>query len=190
MQSHKLRRVCLRPDADLTSSAQYEEPCAVESDADLLNRTIYISSIIEKNKTCAFGAVLELLFLYGFRISEILGLSGSAVKSDGTIKVHLLKGPGYRIVYPIVCVDFWVDFRNIDKKLSEVYSRFYFYREFKKLGIHSQFGNNVNFSTTHYLRHLRVLNLQSSGYSSVEIQNYLAHQSIKSLKYYEQKPKQ
>jgi site-specific recombinase XerD len=189
MQSHKLRRVCLRREADMTLTAQYVESCAVEHDTDLLNRSIYVSSIIEKYKSCAFGAVLELLFLYGFRISEILALSGLNVKSDGTIKVYLLKGTGYRIVIPVVCLDFWLEFKNINQQLSSVYSRFYFYREFKKLGIHAQFGGNSSYSTTHYLRHLRVLNLQASGYSSVEIQNYLVHKSIKSLKYYEQNPK-
>lgn len=180
----KNHTLSLRSKSDLNPSAQTAGLCGLGFTTEQENQLIYIGNIINDNKNNAFGAVTELLFLYGLRISEALSVCGSDVKSDGSIRIKTLKGGSVRIVFPVVCVDFWLGFRFNRFPIVNVFSRFYFYREFKKLGLMAHFGNNDKFSTTHYLRHLKVLSMRNSGYSDIEISKFLGHNSFKSLDFY------
>ena len=73
-------------------------------------------------------AVLELQFLYGLRISEVLNIQPSDINSNGNILIHGLKGSENRSVYPVRFLDFWLFMRDNNVQIPKSYNRQYFFR--------------------------------------------------------------
>jgi site-specific recombinase XerD len=145
-----------------------------------------VQTAIEKNKSNYIGAILELLYLYGLRISEVLSIKGSDIHQDGSIVIRGSKKSNNRIVYPVQTRTFWQLWSKSYLPLSSIYSRFHIYREFKKRGVSFVFGSNNLYSTTHALRHIRILSLIQSGTNREDISRFIGHKSIKSIEFYEQ----
>lgn len=132
-------------------------------------------------------AVIELMFLYGLRISEVLQINHSDISKGGNIRIKALKGSSFRIVQSLMFKDFWISESQPLLPLSSVYSRYYFYRLFRKYGLYSTFGVNQKASVTHYFRHLRGLEVQSAFEDWELTASSLGHKSIKSTVFYGQK---
>lgn len=132
-------------------------------------------------------AVIELMFLYGLRISEVLQINQSDISKGGNIRIKALKGSSFRIVQSLMFKEFWISESRPLLPLSSVYSRYYFYRLFRKYGLYSTFGVNQKASVTHYFRHLRGLEVQSAFEDWELTASSLGHKSTKSTVYYGQK---
>ena len=168
----------------LTPIAQSPALCQLRNDSDSelfiflssFNNNIYIS-VLQL-------AVIELLFLYGLRISEILNILPNHISPSGALTIKGSKGSKTRVVYSVYFQSFWTNLATGCLPISQTYDRFYFYRLFKKLGIYGNFGKTSKNSVTHYFRHRIIKQMQSDGNSNEEISNFIGHKSPKSLNYY------
>ena len=129
-------------------------------------------------------AVIELLMLNGLRISEVLNIKPTDVLSNGFISIKGLKNSKDRLVRPVFYGSKWRNNFTGLLPLKIYYSRYYFYRLFKKIGIYAKYGNNVYNSLTHYFRHEIVISMRNSGVDDRAISDFLGHKSMDSLKYY------
>jgi site-specific recombinase XerD len=139
---------------------------------------------VKPGLTVSDKAVIELMYLYGLRISEVINIKASQISPTGHIFVQALKGGKTRIILSLKYQSFWNAARLGLLPLSKIYSRNYYYRLFKKHGYNQKFGDNNNFSVTHYFRHRLVQDLRKHGFSDRAIGAFLAHSSGKSIDHY------
>ena len=154
-----------------------------------MNRfTSVVSELFTNVNTPLFlKAVVELQFLYGLRISEVLNIERSDVSKTGYIRVKGLKHSNSRIVRPVNYLHFWQNDGSHLLPLCKTYSRFYFYRKYKQLGLSMKYEGRSNNSVTHLFRHEVVQDLQRSFNESSTTQKFIGHKNIKNTKRYESK---
>lgn len=134
-------------------------------------------------------AVIELQLNYGLRISEVLNITSSDISKMGHIRIRGAKGSSDRIVIPYMFASFWVNEAGPLLPLFSTYSRFWFYRQYKNLGLYAVFGNSRVSSVTHLFRHLNILSLKENFNETELTQKFIGHKSINSTKHYENKKK-
>lgn len=132
-------------------------------------------------------AIAEIMLISGCRVSEALGIKTNSILANGQILLQGLKGSESRLVTPILYNEFWNNFSQDHSSIPAYYSRFFFYRLFKKYGISAQLSANSRSSVTHVLRYIYISNLLESGVDLVAIQNIIGHKSYKSTLHYVQK---
>lgn len=185
MTKKKLANVYVGVKSAMEPSAQFTGLCALDttgSSAELLG---VVHDFLKFYEFTPEGAIVGLLYSYGLRISEVLNISGTDILSNGTIVIRGSKGSENRLISPVYYPEFFFSLRGSKLKIGDLYSRFFFYRQFKKFGIYAYFGNNKHASVTHSLRHLSVLNLKEMGLQSAEIGKLIGHKSSNSIAYYE-----
>lgn len=136
-----------------------------------------------------FRAVVELQMLYGLRITECLNITVADVSKHGHIKIRGSKGSNNRIVIPHLMLDFWLTATPSVLPIGNLYSRFWFYRYYKRVGLYAQFGSNQVKSATHLFRHLTLLQLKENFNDSNLSRQFIGHKNIKSTQHYEQREK-
>jgi len=150
--------------------------------------TVFSPFLTNLNKSASLSivdkAVIELLFLHGLRISEVLSINYSDVLHDGRIIIHGSKGSQNRLIHSVLFSSFWADGSTGLLPLNSIYSRFYFSRLFKKLGYYKKFGQNQKNSVTHYFRHVFVQELLAQGVPESDISLFIGHNSKRSIRYY------
>ena len=129
-------------------------------------------------------AVLELQFLYGLRISEILQISPMDIGDNGLIRITGLKGSFNRVVYAVKFKDFWSSMALSGWNIPTSYNRFHFYRLYKKKGLYQTIGSNQNNSVTHLMRYNYLISLLRSNINIDEMQRIIGHKSINSTIHY------
>ena len=134
-------------------------------------------------------AVIELQLFYGLRISECLNITTSDVSNTGHIRIRGSKGSHDRIVIPYRFSSFWKNEAVAILPLGNVYSRFWFYRQYKNLGLYAIFGNSKVKSVTHLFRHLNILSLKENFNETDLTRKFIGHKSINSTLHYEKKKK-
>jgi len=134
-------------------------------------------------------AVIELQLFYGLRISECLNITTSDVSSTGHIRIRGAKGSHDRIVIPYRFSSFWKNEAVAILPLGNIYSRFWFYRQYKNLGLYAIFGNSKVKSVTHLFRHLNILSLKENFNETDLTRKFIGHKSINSTLHYERKKK-
>jgi integrase len=134
-------------------------------------------------------AVIELQLFYGLRISECLNITTSDISNTGHIRIRGAKGSNDRIVIPYKFASFWQNEAKAILPIGKVYSRFWFYRQYKNLGLYAIFGNSKVKSVTHLFRHLNILSLKESFNETDLTRKFIGHKSIKSTMHYERKKK-
>ncbi len=130
-------------------------------------------------------AVIELQLFYGLRISECLNVTTSDISGTGHIRIRGAKGSNDRIVIPYRFASFWQSEAKPILPIGNVYSRFWFYRQYKALGLYAVFGNSKVKSVTHLFRHLNVLSLKDSFNETELTRQFIGHKSINSTLHYE-----
>jgi len=128
--------------------------------------------------------VIDLLMFSGIRISELLRIDPWSILKSGHINVKGLKGSNDRIIIPVFSLFFWQGFMVQFLPLVDLYSRFYFYRRFKKLGIYTHYDSRKHQSITHFFRHRVINQLNDSGVPQKDISTFIGHKNKKTLKYY------
>jgi site-specific recombinase XerD len=134
-------------------------------------------------------AVASLQMAYGLRISEVLNINISDISKSGHIRVKGLKGSSTRVIVPLFMRDFWSVRNKHLFPLVSVYSRHYFYRWYKRLGILINFGIDKKQAVTHAFRHVVVSSISNDFHDSTLTQSFIGHKQIKSTKHYENKGK-
>jgi integrase len=172
-----------------TTSAQIKNPCGTQYPVNE-KRIAFIRQLIESNTLAIVDRiVIYLLYNHGLRISEVLNIDYRQITPNGNVHVKGLKLSQDRIVDCFMFQLELIKLRNVRIDKSFWFSRFYYYRLFKRLGLNSIFGTNTKSSVTHLFRHEKVLELKHSGVSSGTIQRYIGHKSNKSTLRYEQEKK-
>lgn len=173
---------------------------AVETSAAQTNKLLqantpnadHITSIVSRlfdnpDATDVLKAVVEMQFLYGLRISEVLNVESSDVSESGYIKIKGLKNSNSRIVRPANYMHFWTSTGRHLLPIGKTYSRFYFYRKYKELGLSVKYAGRLNNSVTHLFRHEVVNELQKSFNEITTTQKFIGHKNIKNTMRYENK---
>ena len=149
------------------------------------DNNLFITRLDENSELgLADKAVIELLYRYGLRITEVLKIKQTDLFGNNLIQIKTLKTKEVRFISPITYANFWFSVYYYRLPLSSVFTRFYFYRLFKKLGYYKKYGQNENYSVTHFFRHQLVKDLEKQGMEKKDISKYLAHRSEKTLEYY------
>lgn len=151
-----------------------------------------ITSIVSElfanpNAQLFLKAVVELQFVYGLRISEVLNIERGDVSETGYIRIKGLKNSNSRIVKPIHFLQFWQSSGSHLLPLKNTYSRFFFYRKYKELGLSYRYEGRSNNSVTHLFRHEVVQELQRNFNETSTTQKFIGHKNIKNTIRYENK---
>jgi len=170
-----------------TPSAQYTRMLQPGPDKDSTLVALVWDAIVNQALPIMVRAVLELLFVHGCRLSEILNITHSDVTKNGIIRIKGLKGSGNRVIRPVLYMDFWQGKDGVPLPLVSVYSRFYFYRLFKKLGIVYTFEKGGKKAVTHACRFLLAHGAKEFGESGTLTKAALNHKSINSSLHYEKR---
>ena len=128
--------------------------------------------------------IIELLQNGGLRVSEALAVRGTDVLVSGHILIKGCKGSSDRIVQVYETRKYFLAVRGLAVNVFEGCSRYWVYREFKKLGIGKRFDGKRKESVTHYFRQQNARMMQESGISDINRQQHLGHKSNKSIKHY------
>jgi len=180
----KIDKAQQRDTSDKNSGAQYTRLY----DPQLLQELQKKLSGILSGKNSLVGeyekAVIELQFLYGLRISEVLNIHYSDILPNGSIRIKGLKNSNNRIVFPIQMRSFWFRFLMSESIPPRSYNRFYFYRLYKKLGLYQLSSSNQNASVTHMLRYTYIAQLLEAGETIDSIRQLIGHKNINSTIHY------
>jgi site-specific recombinase XerD len=141
-----------------------------------------INDLLHQNSPLAMS--VELLYLYGVRISESLSFSSSDITRTGAVKISAKKGSSDRICQLVQSVTMALEWRN--KKCFPLlgYNRQYVWRLFKSKGIEIQLSNQTNKRVTHAFRHIRISATQEQFKDINQTQLHYGHKSQNSTKKY------
>lgn len=173
-----------------TTSAQSEGLCVAGNTSEFQNYTENVERFLKFNNNKVLVFIVGLLYCYGLRVSEVLSLDTSCLLGNYQLIIKGSKGSETRIVTVVYGKEIYSTFLYNSTPLSGVYSRFWLYRELRKYGLYSYFGNNQHASVTHFSRHLKVLTMKEKDVPRETISKFLGHKSLKSLVYYEKPIKQ
>jgi integrase len=125
------------------------------------------------------------MYISGCRISEVLAIRGYDISTNGLIKIKGKKGSNDKIIRITQNISHC---KTIPKNLNmpfKIYSRFFIYRLFKKIGLIYKSYGNINNSVTHYFRKSVALEAYNISKDQQDIKLVLNHKSIKSAHYYD-----
>jgi integrase len=145
----------------------------------------WIDAIIsQKTLSIEIKAYCTLLIENGLRISELLSINLSKTSANGLILIHGSKGSNDRFVRSVNYNEFFVLSRNRNFTIGSLYSRFFFYRLFKSLGIVSFSSVGGNDFVTHSGREVLIKSMYANANSVINIKNYIGHKNEKSTNIY------
>lgn len=168
----------------LTTSAQNTSMCELESTSEKI-----LNSYITKVATCSTlsnvdKGIMLLCLCEGLRISEVLNIKADYWRAGNKVFIEGKKGSFDRVVSVRFFFNELRSFTFNYGCLGVAGNRFYFYREFKKLGIIFQSSNSSKASVTHAGRHLLADNLFQHGNDIELSKRTLGHKSVNSTKHY------
>lgn len=171
----------------LSSSAQNTSMCELESSSDKL-----LKSFILRVYKCSWlsrtdRGIMLLCLCEGLRISEVLSITEKDFRAGDKIFIRGLKGSFDRVVSVKYFYDDLFIFCRDRSSLHYAGSRFYFYREMKKLGVIFQSNNSSRASVTHAGRHLLADDIFQRGEDIELSKRTLGHKSVNSTKHYVEK---
>lgn len=171
-------------------SAQSTKQCDVAAMNFAIVESIKKKALDEIAKGNTIGCLIELQLFSGVRISSLLSVKACDINNLGQIYVRESKNSQNRIIASPNTSSFLARCKALNKAPFEGMSRFYVYREYKKLGLSGQVSGNLKSSVTHYCRHLYISQLDSVTDDISETQRLVGHKSENSTKYYVEKGKQ
>jgi len=129
-------------------------------------------------------AVIEVLFLNGCRISELLQISSRDIKSNGFIKISGLKKSNNRILITSQYSTFWQFCKKQNVEMFYGITRFYYYRLFKKLNITFITNNSSKMAVTHSFRHNLLRSITENVEELKMSASFIGQRNIESTKSY------
>lgn len=149
-----------------------------------------VAGFIEnKSYNIIIRVVVYLLNAYGLRISEVLDIKFNDVRKDGMIIIKSKKKSQIRYISPGPFQVWLAKNRLFFVNSLSIYSRFYFYRLFKRLGFYYKFSGNVNTSVTHVFRYKFISDIQAMTTDIQDTQCIVGHKSVNNTKRYNEKSK-
>lgn len=174
----------LPPISLLKPSAQTTTLCALRSTSVTGETAAPVNTPLPTTLPPLEKAVIRLMEAHGLRISEVLNITPYDIAKNGTIKIKALKGSNNRLLAYSPEWQYLVKNRQNLPLIKAGYSRFYFYRLFKTLGIYSKIGQRSNNSVTHYFRHKIAADLRQSNFTPEDISLNLGHKKQSNSEHY------
>lgn len=143
-----------------------------------------IALLIREVRNETIECFVKLLVAHGLRVSDLLNVKHSDITSRGAIIVYQGKGSNKLIIQAGTCIDYILKCRESKLDPFTGYSRFFFYRLFKKYDIYQKSNGQKNYSVTHAPRKQLAQVMQKEGFTDEEIKTALGHKSIRSTLYY------
>ena len=143
-----------------------------------------IARLIQEVNNETIECFVTLLVANGLRVSDLLAVKYTDITSRGAIIVYQGKGSNKLIVQAGTCIDYILRCRDSKIHPFTGYSRFFFYRLFKKYDIYQKSSGQKNYSVTHAPRKLLAQDMQKEGFTDEEIKTALGHKSMRSTLYY------
>jgi integrase len=167
-----------------TPSAQNTILCAPSSEVETLNLLSVEWLAKAKSYSLELWAILYLQIEQGLRISEVLQIEPKDILQNGNVKIRALKGGTEQIIATGEAKDFFKSRRIMKCKIFEGCSRFWVYREYKKLGVQFQSSQSSKKSVTHAPRHIKVANALASDIDVSLIASSIRQKNQNSTKKY------
>lgn len=179
-----------RSTSELTSSAQNTTLCDIESSSEKQLQS-FINKVLESTRLSRVDQGIMLLCLCeGLRISEVLCITSADWRAGHKVFVTGKKGSFDRVVTVRYFCEELVHYTRVCGPLFLSGSRYYYYREMKKLGIVFKSQNSSKASVTHAGRHLLADDLYQRGNDIELSQRTLGHRKSSSTKHYVEEKKQ
>lgn len=137
------------------------------------------SNISETDK-----AVIEIMYNFGLRISEVLAISSKSINNRNQILIRGMKGSSDRLITPVLYSSYWLKVKTCNLQDHSLRGRFYYYRLFKKLGFISLAAGNKKNSVTHSFRHNFVTEIMKETDNIETARELIGHKNSNSTKYY------
>lgn len=139
-------------------------------------------SILRQNPKLWY--VIELMMAGGLRVSEVLNISAYDITTLGHIRIKGSKGSSDRVVRVFDGLDYMLRCKENSVAPFRDISRYYVYREFKKLGITHKFFGKAKASVTHFFRQLVSRSMEEENFTDEQRRQFLGHKGKSSLKHY------
>ena len=183
-KSVTLDSIIVRSKSVLASSAQNTILCDLNCNSEK-QLEFFISKVVE----CMWLSVIDkgimlLCLTEGLRISEVMDILADDWRAGQKVFIRGKKGSFDRVVSVRFFFNELRSFTFNYGCLGMAGNRFYFYREFKKLGIIFQSSNSSRASVTHAGRHLLADNLFQHGKDIELSKRTLGHKSVNSTRHY------
>ena len=143
-----------------------------------------IALLIREVRNETVECFVTLLVANGLRVSGLLNVKHTDITSRGAIIVYQGKGSNKLIIQAGTCIDYILRCRDNKTDPFAGYSRFFFYRLFKKYDIYQKSSGQKNYSVTHAPRKFLAQDMQKDGFTDEEIKTALGHKSLRSTLYY------
>lgn len=166
-------------------SAQNTSLCEPVGKIESIVTRAYQSIRAIKAKNPIIHAIAEIQLMHGVRVSEVLQIKGVDLIYPDKAKIVGLKGSENRIINLGECSDYLMRLRGKNVLVFQDVSRFYVYREYKKMGFSLKFAGRSKASVTHLFRHLVIKNLKNNNITTNESKKFIGHKSEKSTEIYE-----
>lgn len=131
-----------------------------------------------------FLAYVSLQWQSGSRISDLLRVDYSCISPHLQITIEQGKGSKPLIIQPVHFRDLWRVVRDSRLSPARNWSRFFFYRVYRRYGIVIRSDGLRYDSVTHAFRKLIADDIIAGGGSIEDVQQVLGHMDVRSSKYY------
>lgn len=128
--------------------------------------------------------VIELCCLNGVRITEALNCKGTDIDKHGKVHIKSLKGSKNRVIQLFYSLPSVNSFIGKPVYIFQSFNRFYFYREFIKLGLTVKSSGYKKRAVTHSGRHILATEVNQLTNSIETTANLIGHVSTKSTANY------
>lgn len=136
------------------------------------------------NSYGVYAIGIDLMLSGGLRLSEIISAKVLFVNELGQVLVKGTKGSADKLVTPLYCVEYWNNYRGWVYNPCSMWSRWSWYRFFKKEGIVIHEDGKRNGTVTHVARKLQAHTLFNAGVEIESIADVMGHRSISSTEFY------
>ena len=157
----------------------YDRSSRLSASEALLSKLLVRRDISQVDKS-----ILELQFVHGLRVSEVLGIRVVDLLSLHRIRINSKKGSISRVIVHVDSSGYLDKCRRIGMSPYSLYSRFYVYRLYKRLGISYTKPGAKHSAVTHAPRHWAAHEIVQLDKSKELGSDFLRHKSGRSIESY------
>lgn len=171
-------------DAILRAPAQSCKPCAKVSTNET-TESVYQTHRTSLKRYCPdMEIVYTLQYVFGLRVSEALSINAKDISSRGTVVVHGAKGSFDKVLDLPEFYHFFQTCKARNINPFQVYSRWFVYRTYIKLGINYGINYGSLNAVTHQFRYMKARDTMETSQDLALTQRTMGHKNVKSTKHY------
>lgn len=165
-------------------TAPINNPCAVgTNEVSSFDRTV-LAALGNNYLSALDKAVIDVCYLNGCRISELLNIKVSDITNSGNIRIKGLKNSNSRLLLTSSSRVFFLSCKSNFINPFSGCNRFYYYRLFKRLGIILQPLNSEKYAVCHSFRHNLLINNNVDKTNDIVLRSFIGQKSTKSFNHY------